>query len=237
MTQTEQHQDRPVAVVTGASRGLGQALADGLVDRGWHVVLDGRDPARLRAAAAGWAGRATAVPGDVAAPAHRLELAAAAAAAGGAALLVNNASELGPSPLPGLAEHPLDVLARVLAVDVLAPVGLFQLLLPQLRAHGGTVLNVSSDAAVQPYEGWGGYGSAKAALDHVSAVLAVEHPELRVLAVDPGDLRTDMHQRAFPGQDISDRPLPGTVVPALLHLVDGDLPSGRYVAADLRVAS
>ena len=236
MTQTEL-ENRPVAVVTGASRGLGRALADALVDRGWRVVVDGRDPARLREAVAGWGDRATSVPGDVADSAHRGELAAAAAAAGGASLLVNNASELGPSPLPRLADHPLDALAQVLAVDVLAPVGLFQLLLPQLLRNGGRVLNLSSDAAVQPYAGWGGYGAAKAALDHASAVLAVEHPELRVFAVDPGDLRTEMHQRAFPGEDISDRPLPESVVPALLHLVHGDLPSGRYLAADLQVAS
>jgi len=236
MTPTSTQEDRPVAVVTGASRGLGRALAAALVEGGWHVVVDGRDPEVLAGAAQPWSGRATAVAGDVADREHRTALVRAAEAAGGAALLVNNASELGPSPLPRLADHGLDDLVRVLEVDVVAPVGLFQQLLPQLQQRRGRVLNLSSDAAVQPYAGWGGYGGAKAALDQATRVLAVEHPELRVYAVDPGDLRTQLHQRAFPGEDISDRPLPESVVPALLRLVEADLPSGRYVAADLLAA-
>lgn len=227
---------RPVAVVTGASTGLGAALADLLVDRGWHVVADARGAERLVRTAQRWGAAATAVPGDVTDPRHRGRLAAAAHAAGGARLLVSNASELGPSPLPRLADHPLDAFARVLDVDVTAPLALFQALLPQLRAAEGRVVHVSSDAAVEAYAGWGGYGAAKAALDHLTAVLAVEHPELRVYAVDPGDLRTEMHQRAFPGEDIGDRPDPAEVAPALLALVDGDLPSGRYRAADLLAA-
>jgi NAD(P)-dependent dehydrogenase (short-subunit alcohol dehydrogenase family) len=150
-------------------------------------------------------------------------------------LLVNNASVLGPSPQPALAGYPLAELTRVYEVNVLAPVALIQLLLPALTGTRGRIVNVSSDAAVEPYPGWGGYGSAKAALDQVSAVLAAERPDLRVFAFDPGDMRTDLHQQAFPGEDISDRPEPETVVPALLRLIDGDLTSGRYRAADLAV--
>lgn len=225
----------PVAVITGASRGLGRALATALAGRGWQLVIDGRDPGRLGVTAAELSRttRVTAIPGDVADPAHRHELAAAVQRAGGLDLLVNNASILGPSPLPTLATHPMDVLGQVYAVNTVAPLALSQLLIEPLRRRGGRLINVSSDAAVQAYAGWGGYGSSKAALDALTAVLAVELADLRVYAVDPGDLRTDLHQAAFPGEDISDRPHPDTVVPALLRLVEGDLPSGRYRAADL----
>jgi NAD(P)-dependent dehydrogenase (short-subunit alcohol dehydrogenase family) len=178
----------------------------------------------------------SAIPGDVADPAHRDRLADAVAGAGGLDLLVNNASELGPSPLPALAAYPLDALERVFAVDVLAPVALFQRVARHLERRRGRVVNVSSDAAVEAYEGWGGYGSAKAALDQVTAVLAAEHPALRVYAFDPGDMATDMHRRAYPGEDISDRPSPERVVPALMRLMSRDLPSGRYRAADLAPA-
>jgi NAD(P)-dependent dehydrogenase (short-subunit alcohol dehydrogenase family) len=224
--------DIPTALVTGASRGLGRALATALNARGWRLVVDGRDPDRLAAAAAALPRPAlvTALAGDIADPAHRAALAAAAGPR--IDLLVNNASTLGPSPLPRLAElRPAD-LERVLAVNTVAPLALLQTVLPAL-APGARVLQISSDAAVEAYEGWGGYGSSKAALDHLTAVLAVEHPSLRVYAVDPGDMRTDMHQAAFPGEDISDRPTPESVVPALLALIDGDLPSGRYRAAEL----
>lgn len=235
MDLSTQARPSPVALVTGASRGLGHALATALAQRGWHLVLDARDPGPLTAAADELARvtRVTALPGDVADPAHRSALAAAVEQAGGLDLLVNNASVLGPSPLPPLAAHPLDALERVFAVNTLAPLALVQLLLGPLRRSRGRVLNLSSDAAVEPYPGWGGYGSSKAALDHLSAVLAVELPDLRVYAVDPGDMATDMHQAAFPGEDISDRPRPAAVVPALLRLVDEELPSGRYRAADL----
>ena len=175
------------------------------------------------------------VPGDVRDPRHRLRLAAASAEAGGLDLLVNNASVLGPSPQPHLADYPIEVFEQVYAVNTLAPLALFQALLPQLARRGGRVVNVSSDAAVEPYPGWGGYGSAKAALDQLTAVLAVEHPNLRVYAFDPGDMATDLHQQVFPGEDISDRPSPEHVVPALLELAEGALPSGRYRAADLLV--
>jgi NAD(P)-dependent dehydrogenase (short-subunit alcohol dehydrogenase family) len=221
------------ALVTGASKGLGRALATELNDRGWRVVVDARDGDRLTATVAALPrpDLVTAVPGDIADPAHRDRL--AAAVGDRLDLLVNNASDLGPSPLPRLAELPPERFARLLAVDVVAPLGLLQAVLPALRAARGRVLDVSSDAAIEAYEGWGGYGAGKAALDQLSAVLAVELPELRVYAVDPGDMRTDMHQAAFPGEDISDRPEPETVVPALLRLITEDLPSGRYRAADL----
>jgi NAD(P)-dependent dehydrogenase (short-subunit alcohol dehydrogenase family) len=223
----------PTALVTGASKGLGRALATALNDRGWRLVIDGRNAARLISAVAGFPrpDLVTAVAGDVADPAHR---AAMAAATGHRLdLLVNNASDLGPSPLPRLADLPPQRLQQILTVNVVAPLATFQAVLPALRHGGGRVLDISSDAAVEPYAGWGGYGASKAALDQLSAVLAVEHPDLRIYAVDPGDMATDMHQAAFPGEDISDLPAPETVVPSLLALVDGNLPSGRYRAADL----
>ena len=224
----------PVALITGASRGLGRALARELAGRGWSLVLDARGEAELsRLAGKLDQDRTAALPGDVTDPAHRRALVEAADRLGGPDVLVNNASLLGPSPQPRLRSYPPEELARVYDVDVLAPHDLLRLALPALVAREGTVVNVSSDAAVEPYEGWGGYGSAKAALDQLSAVLAVEEPAVRVYAFDPGDMRTVMQQQAFPGEDISDRPDPETVIPALLHLLDVRPPSGRYRAADL----
>src|SRR4051794_33861658 len=220
------------AIVTGASRGLGLALARALAERGWRLVIDAREAGPLQDAAAELA-RDTdvaALSGDVADPEHRRAL--LAVAGGPVDLLVNNASVLGPSPQPLLADYPLDVLEHVYRVNVLAPLALIQLALPRLAA-GARIVNVTSDASVGPYEGWGGYGSAKAALDHVSAILAVERDDLRVYAVDPGDMNTRLHQEAFPGEDISDRPPPEASVPGLLALVAGDLPSGRYQARAL----
>lgn len=225
----------PVALITGASQGLGRAVAVALSSRGWSLVVDARGAGAL-ADVANALPRCLAIAGDVADPGHRVELAHAAAAQGGLDLLVNNASNLGATPLPPLARYPLGELARVYEVDVLAPLALTQLVLAQLREHTGTVVNVSSDAAVEAYAGWGGYGSAKAALDALSAVLAVEEPAVHVYAFDPGDMRTAMHQNAFPDDDISDRPDPDTVVPALLRLIAGELPSGRYRAAELATA-
>jgi NAD(P)-dependent dehydrogenase (short-subunit alcohol dehydrogenase family) len=221
------------ALITGASRGLGRALATALAGRGWRLVVDARDAARLDAAVAALArpDLVTAVPGDVADPRHRTALAEAVGHR--LDLLVNNASELGPSPLPPLADLRADDLRHVLDVNAVAPLALVQAVLPALRAAGGTVVDISSDAAVEAYAGWGGYGAAKAALDQLTAVLAVENPDLRIYAVDPGDMATDMHQAAFPGEDISDRPAPETVVPCLLALIDGAMPSGRYRAAEL----
>jgi NAD(P)-dependent dehydrogenase (short-subunit alcohol dehydrogenase family) len=223
----------PVAIITGASRGLGRALATGFAQAGWRVVVDGRDAASL-AAATDHLSAAVAVPGDVADPAHRDALVAAADRLGGAEVLINNAGMLGPSPQPPLAEYPVAALRQVYEVNVFAPLALTQRLLPGLRERGGAVINVTSDAAVEAYPRWGGYGSAKAALEHASAILAAEEPAIRVWWVDPGDLRTQMHQEAFPGEDISDRALPVTVVPAFVRLVAERPASGRIRAADLR---
>jgi NAD(P)-dependent dehydrogenase (short-subunit alcohol dehydrogenase family) len=228
----------PVALVTGASRGLGLALARSLATRGWTLLIDARSAGPLSAAAEGLA-RVTEVvslPGDVADETHRLALAEAARRLGRLDALVNNASLLGPSPQPRLGRYPLEVLEQVYRVNVLAPVRLIQLVLPLLRAAGGRIVNVTSDAAVEAYAGWGGYGSSKAALEQVTRVLAAEHPELRVYGLDPGDMNTRMHQEAFPGEDISDRPAPEASVPGLLALLEGELPSGRYRARDLVAA-
>lgn len=225
-----------IAVVTGAGAGFGLALATALAARGTTVLATGRDAARLRAAVADLP-NVVAVPGDVTDPGHRADLVATARRLGGLDLLVHNAGELGPSPLPPLASYPLDALRAVHETTVVAALALTQLALPLLRsAAAPAVVTLSSDAAVEAYPGWGGYGSAKAALDHLAAVLGVEEPGVRVWAVDPGDMRTAMHQRAFPGEDISDRPEPATAVPAFLRLLDERPPSGRYRAADLAVA-
>ena len=219
----------PVGIVTGASRGLGLALTKALAERGWTVVVDARGDDALQSAAAGLDG-VVPVPGDVSDAAHRQAL--VEAAGDRIDLVVNNASLLGPSPQPPLAEYPLDVLARVYEVNVLAPLALVQLALPRL-APSAAIVNVTSDAAVEPYEGWGGYGSSKAALEQLTAILAAEHPDLRIYTVDPGDMRTQMQQDAFPGEDISDRPPPEESVPGLLALIEGSHPSGRYQARKL----
>jgi NAD(P)-dependent dehydrogenase (short-subunit alcohol dehydrogenase family) len=222
-----------VAIITGASRGLGRALATGLAKQGWRLVIDGRDADALAEARWAMPGEVVALSGDVTDPAHRAALVAAAAELGGPDLLVNNAGILGPSPQPALAAYPPAALREVYEVNVVAPLALTQIALPALRAAGGAVVNITSDAAVEPYPGWGGYGSAKAALEQAGRVLAAEEPALRVWSVDPGDLRTRMHQEAFPGEDISDRPLPETVVPAFLRLLAERPESGRVRLADL----
>ncbi len=236
--------DNPTAMITGASRGLGRALAAGLAREGFALITDARNAAALDAAAdqiraAG--GTVTAIAGDVTDPAHRAALRRAALrraadAAGRLDLLVNNAGTLGVSPLPALADYPPGELRAAFEVNVIAPIALTQVMLPLLRASGGAVLNITSDAAVEAYAGWGGYGAAKAALEQASNVLAAEEVGLRVWWADPGDLRTDMHQLAFPGEDISDRPEPESVVPAFVRLISQRLPSGRYRAAHLMPA-
>ncbi len=226
----------PLAIITGGSRGLGLALARELAERHWSLILDARGASELERAARAL-GRMTevvALPGDVADPAHRRELVSAAGP--DIDLLVNNASILGPSPQPGLADYPLGALELVYEVNALAPLALAQLVLPRLP-EGGRIINITSDAAVEAYEGWGGYGSSKAALEQLTAVLAAEHPTLRIYAADPGDMRTQMQQEAFPGEDISDRSLPEISVPGLIELIEGELPSGRYVMRELRTGA
>ena len=223
----------PVGIVTGASRGLGLALARALDERGWRLVVDARGAEALAEAAASLQ-HVTAIAGDVADPEHRRAL--VEAAGDEIDLIANNASLLGPSPQPALADYPLDELRRVYEANVVAPLALVQLALPRLR-DGAAILDVTSDAAVEPYEGWGGYGSSKAALDQLTAVLAAEHPALRIYSIDPGDMRTEMQQAAFPGEDISDRPPPEDSVPGLLALIEGSHPSGRYRAAELTGAA
>lgn len=235
MTMTQQ---APTALVTGASRGLGHALTAELVRRGWHVVVDARDADRLTQSVAELPdpGAVTALAGDVVDDAHRLMLAEVVRRLGGLDLLVSNASVLGPSPLPHLADHPLPELLEVFEVNALAPIALLQLVLPSLRSRGGRVVHITSDAAVEAYEGWGAYGAAKAALDHATRVLAIENPDLRMWSFDPGDMDTELHRLAEPGEDLSHLPSPASVVPSLLRLVEDELPSGRYTAAQLAAA-
>jgi NAD(P)-dependent dehydrogenase (short-subunit alcohol dehydrogenase family) len=222
------------ALITGASRGLGLALARQLAAQDWHLIMDARGAEALEAARAALAHqtRVIAIPGDVTDATHRYALAQAAQELGGLDALVNNASILGPSPQPELSDYPLEVLEQVYLTNVIAPLALFQALRNELKP-GACVINITSDAGVEAYEGWGGYGSSKAALEQLSNILAAENPSLRVYWVDPGDMRTQMHQEAFPGEDISDRPLPEESVPGLIELLTGTRPSGRYSARAL----
>jgi NAD(P)-dependent dehydrogenase (short-subunit alcohol dehydrogenase family) len=223
------------ALITGASRGLGLALARALAVGGWELIIDARGERELNAAAdkLGELAPVHAIPGDITDENHRRRIVAAVDVLdSGLDLLVHNASLLGPSPQPPLADYPLDALEEVYAANVFAPLRLTQLLLPRMGPDA-RIMSITSDAAVEPYEGWGGYGSSKAALEQWTKVLAAERPDLRVYVADPGDMRTQMHQDAFPGEDISDRPLPDASVPGLLALIEGDLPSGRYEARTL----
>jgi NAD(P)-dependent dehydrogenase (short-subunit alcohol dehydrogenase family) len=244
---TSRDEQTGVGIITGASRGFGRALAQALVSEGWALVIDARDAAELQAsrrtildltsvAAAAAPRTVVAVAGDIRDAQHRSDLIEAARSIGGTGgidLVVNNASLLGPSPQPALADYPLDAWTEVYDANVRAPLALVQATLADLLSAGGVVVNITSDAAVEPYEGWGGYGSSKAALEHWTRILAAEQPQLSVYAFDPGDMRTQMHQDAFPGEDISDRPSPESVVPALLRLLRERRPSGRYRASDL----
>jgi NAD(P)-dependent dehydrogenase (short-subunit alcohol dehydrogenase family) len=222
------------ALITGASRGLGLALARSLAEKHWNLVIDARGTEALEHAKRQLSKQTevTALSGDVSEEAHLQKLIEATRALGGLDVLVNNASILGPSPQPTLANYPLGVLGQVYKVNVFAPLRLIQLALPILKPNA-TIINISSDAGVEGYSGWGGYGSSKAALEQVSRVLSAEHPEYKIYWVDPGDMNTEMHQEAFPDEDISDRPLPETSVPGLLNLIEGDLPSGRYKAREV----
>jgi NAD(P)-dependent dehydrogenase (short-subunit alcohol dehydrogenase family) len=219
------------ALITGASRGLGLALARELAHRRWSLIIDARGASALEAVRDELTPltRVVALVGDVTDRAHRRALVVAARAAGGLDVIVNNASILGPSPQPCLMDYPLEVLEQVYRTNVVAPLGLIQAAQHDLKP-GARIINMTSDAGVQPYAGWGGYGSSKAALEQLSAILAAENPTFRVYWVDPGDMRTQMHQEAFPGEDISDRPLPETSVPGFMELIDGALPNGRYEA-------
>jgi NAD(P)-dependent dehydrogenase (short-subunit alcohol dehydrogenase family) len=229
---------RRAALITGASRGLGLALARALAQADWTLIIDARGEDALESARSELSKetRVIAIPGDVADPEHRAALADAAREAEGLDALVNNASILGPSPQPALLDYPLDVLEEVYRKNVVSPLALVQALGPELK-QGARIINVTSDAAVEPYEGWGGYGSSKAALEQLSNILAAENPQLRVYRVDPGDMRTRMHQEAFPEEDISDRPLPEESVPGFLQLLTADLPSGRYEARALAAST
>lgn len=229
----------PNAILTGASSGLGRALARLLADRGYRLTIDARRPEPLevarRSISATGVGQVTAIAGDVTDADHRAALVRAAAQHGPIDLLVNNASELGGSPQPALRDLTTDVADRLWRTNVDAPLQLIRTAWPHL-AEGAVIMNISSDAAAEHYEGWGGYGATKAALDHLTLTLAAEEPRFTWYAVDPGDMRTPMHQAAYPGEDISDRPVPETVAPLLLDLLASDRPSGRYRASEFVAA-
>ncbi|GAC1556200.1 MAG: SDR family oxidoreductase [Ktedonobacteraceae bacterium] len=223
------------ALITGASRGLGLALASQLAQQRWHLVIDTRRAEAIEEVCAELSQWTTviAIPGDVTDAGHRRAIAEVVRTFGGLNVLVNNASTLGPSPQPSLLEYPLDILEQVYRTNVLAPLALMQAVQHQLQV-GACILNITSDAGIEAYPGWGGYGSSKAALEQLSHILAAEQEALRIYWVDPGDMRTQMHQEAFPGEDISDRPLPEESVPGLLALITGTYPSGRYSARTLK---
>jgi NAD(P)-dependent dehydrogenase (short-subunit alcohol dehydrogenase family) len=232
------NQQERTALITGASRGLGLALARALAARGWNLIITARDARRLRSVRDELA-RVThvaAIAGDVTDAAHRRALAVLARGHAGLDAVINNAGALGASPLPSLLDYPLDDLEDVLRANVIAPLGVLQAVRAELK-DGARILNITSDAAVQPYPGWGAYGASKAALEQLSSVLAAENSTISVYWVDPGDMRTDMHQAAYPGEDIGDRPLPEVRVPGIVRLLESDLPSGRYSAAELAIAA
>lgn len=227
------------ALITGGTAGLGRALVTALGEAGWQVVTDGRSEDRIRDLRASASPDTIVVRGDVTDADHRAELRSVVDELGRLDLLVNNASVLGPASgetrYRRLDDTTPEDLQHVWRHNVGAPLVLTSLFLPHLCATGGTLLSISSDAAVDHYPGWGLYSASKAGLDHITLTFAAENPEITAYAVDPGDMRTAMHQEWFPGEDISDRPLPETVVPHLLALLDQRPPSGRYRAADIRL--
>ena len=228
------HNNGKTALITGASRGLGLALARGLAQRGWNLIITAQDRLRLGGVRDELAAitHVAALAGDITDSLHQEQLGVLARGHAGLDALVNNAGILGPSPQPPLLEYPLETLVQVYRTNVVAQLGVIQAVKSELKP-GARIVNVTSDAGVTAYAGWGGYGSSKAALEQLSAVLAVENPGFKVYWVDPGDMRTDMHQAAFPGEDLSDRPLPEASVPGFVTLLEGELPSGRYSAMRL----
>jgi NAD(P)-dependent dehydrogenase (short-subunit alcohol dehydrogenase family) len=231
------HSNESIAIVTGASRGLGLATARALAERGWNLIIDARSGNDLSAAKESIGEGVVAITGDVSDAAHRRDLIHAASDAGGLDLLINNASLLGPSPQPTLESYPVDVLREVYEVNLMAPLALIQSALPLLRSRRGTVVNITSDAATEAYPGWGGYGSSKAGLNQMTNILTAEEPDVSFYRFDPGDMNTKMHQEAFPGEDISDRPPPENSVPALIALIEGRAPSGHYRVDDVVLAN
>jgi len=224
------------ALITGASKGFGLALAEALAQKGWQLIINARNAKTLLSTQRHLEQFTTvaAISGDVRDEIHLLQFAEKLEALDWKLdLVVNNASTLGASPQPALLDYHMDTLHQIFHTNVLAPISLLQKVKPFLT-RTAKIINLSSDAAANAYEHWGGYGASKAALDHISRTLEVENPNLQVYALDPGDMRTDMHQAAFPGENIEDRPLPTTVaVPAALELILGSHPSGRYAAGEL----
>ena len=228
------HNNGKTALITGASRGFGLALARGLAQRGWNLIITAQDRLRLGGVRDELAAitHVAALAGDITDSLHQEQLGVLARGHAGLDAVINNAGILGPSPQPPLLDYPLETLVQVYRTNVVAQLGVIQAVKSELKP-GARIVNVTSDAGVTAYPGWGGYGSSKAALEQLSAVLAVENPGFKVYWVDPGDMRTDMHQAAFPGEDISDRPLPEASVPGFVTLLEGELPSGRYSAMRL----
>jgi NAD(P)-dependent dehydrogenase (short-subunit alcohol dehydrogenase family) len=226
-----------VALITGASRGLGREIARLLARRKTRLVLTARGADALQNVADELQSltEVAALPGDVADPAHVDRLVQLGLDRFGRIdVLINNASTIGPSPMPALDAYPLDALAEVFQVNTVAPLHLIQWVLPPMRARGsGVVVNVTSDAAVQAYPGWGGYGASKAALEHLSRTLAaeLEGTGIRIYAVDPGDMNTQMHREAEPGVDLSHLPGPEVSARAIVELVEhATAPFGRFEA-------
>ena len=229
-------ENNKTALITGASRGLGLELARALAKKGWQLIINGRNPKALYEVQKELSKLTTvdAISGDVIDEIHLLQFPERIALLGDLDLVINNASTLGISPQPHLLDYPIEVVHTIFHTNVIAPLSLLQKIKPHLKTDA-LIINISSDAAVNAYEGWGGYSASKAALDHLTAILAKENPQWKIYAVDPGDMRTQMHQEAFPGEDISNRPLPIEKVPGFIRLIEGDFESGRYLADQIKL--